>query len=266
MRRSRRRLRRRFTSAVQRRSPRLRRASLGLLLAVVALISSGAHVGGPIAKERAFRPVEEPELGGPIPGRGEPAAYVWRATWLHASPDGLPLKRVAARTEFGSRRVLSIVDRRGPWVGVIAAELRNGQVGWLDARRFTRLLRVSHTIDVDLSERRAVVRRLGRQVKTFRVAVGTPNTPTPTGRFAVTDKLLTGQPSGPYGCCAVALTAHQPKVPQGWGGGDRVAIHATPSPGSIGQAASLGCLRADTKVMRRLIKEIPLGAPVQVRR
>ena len=99
----------------------------------------------------------------------------------------------------------------------------------------------------------------------FPVAVGGPGTPTPTGRFAVTDKLLTEDPSSPYGCCILALSAHQPHTVQGWGGGDRIAIHATDLPETIGSAASLGCLRAPAADVRRLVRSVPLGTVVTIR-
>ena len=62
----------------------------------------------------------------------------------------------------------------------------------------------------------------------------------------------------------LALTGHQPLIPQGWGGGDRIAIHATPSPETIGHAASTGCLRTTNAVMRRLVRRVPLGTRVYV--
>jgi lipoprotein-anchoring transpeptidase ErfK/SrfK len=102
-------------------------------------------------------------------------------------------------------------------------------------------------------------------VARFPVAVGGSATPTPTGRFAVTDKLLTGNTASPYGCCIIALSARQTRTPQGWGGGDRVAIHTTDKPGTIGSAASLGCLRAPEDAMRRILRAVPLGTVVTIR-
>jgi lipoprotein-anchoring transpeptidase ErfK/SrfK len=96
------------------------------------------------------------------------------------------------------------------------------------------------------------------------VAVGRPGTETPLGRFAVTDLLLTGRPDSPYGCCALALSGHQTKLLPGWPGGDRLAIHATPNPETVGKEASLGCMRAHTHDIRALMRRVPLGAPVVV--
>ena len=85
------------------------------------------------------------------------------------------------------------------------------------------------SIHVDRSARRLTLRRKGRAVRSFPVAVGRPGTETPTGRFAVTDKLHPDDPGSPYGCCLLALSGHQTKLIDGWPGGDRLAIHATPN-------------------------------------
>jgi lipoprotein-anchoring transpeptidase ErfK/SrfK len=104
----------------------------------------------------------------------------------------------------------------------------------------------------------------GRIVARYKVAIGAPASPTPTGRFAVTDRLKTGDPSGPYGCCIVALSAKAPHAIQGWNGGDRIAIHSTPETWSIGQAISHGCLRLTLAQGRWLLAHIPLGTPTLI--
>ena len=92
-----------------------------------------------------------------------------------------------------------------------------------------------------------------------------PGSETPTGRFAVTDK-LSGPRFGPYyGCCILALNGKQPNLPAGWQGGNRLAIHGTNSPGTIGAAASAGCLRAGDADLRLLMRRVPLGTPVFIR-
>jgi hypothetical protein len=62
-------------------------------------------------------------------------------------------------------------------------------------------------------------------VRSFRVGIGAPGTPTPVGRFAVTDELKGAGYSPVYGCCILALSAHQTRLSSGWTGGDRIAIH-----------------------------------------
>jgi lipoprotein-anchoring transpeptidase ErfK/SrfK len=147
---------------------------------------------------------------------------------------------------------------------VLSDHVANSRAAWIPAAA-AELLHEPYRLDVDISARRLTVRRDGRVVRRIGVAVGKPGTATPTGRFAVTDTLRIGSGYPQYGCCALALTARQPDVPQGWGGGDRIAIHGTTAEGSIGSAASNGCLRARNADMRWLIRTVTLGAPVRIR-
>src|ERR1043166_6515482 len=100
------------------------------------------------------------------------------------------------------------------------------------------------------------VRVGARVVASGRVGIGAPGTPTPIGRFAVTDKLDGAAYSPVYGCCILALSAHQTHLQGAWTGGDRIAIHG----GSTAGAVSNGCLHASTGALRYLMRAVPLGA------
>ena len=104
-----------------------------------------------------------------------------------------------------------------------------------------------------------------RTVARWKIAVGAPASPTPTGTFQVTDRLHTGDPSGPYGCCVLALSAVAPHAIQGWSGGNRVAIHSTPETSSIGLPVSHGCMRLTLAQGAWLLRHIPLGTPAEIR-
>ena len=154
--------------------------------------------------------------------------------------------------------------QRGTWLGVATEELANGRLGWV-RQKDVKLLRETWQVRVDLSQRRGVLYHQGKRYAAFPLAVGTPTYATPTGRFGVTDRLDTGGAGSPYGCCVLALTGHQPHVPQDWPGGDRIAIHGTNDPASVGTAASHGCLRASERTIRMLMAKVPLGAQVVIR-
>ncbi len=191
-------------------------------------------------------------------------ARVIRRTRLRATPGGRVIARIGRRTEFGSVRVLGVTGSRGRWLRVVATERRDGRAGWIPASA-ARIGATDYAIHVDRSARRLVLRRGSRVVARFAVAVGRPGTETPLGRFAVTDKLRPARADSPYGCCAIALSGHQPKLLPGWPGGDRLAIHATPQLETIGTAASLGCVRGRPADLRRLMRRVPLGTPVFIR-
>ena len=167
-------------------------------------------------------------------------AIVRRAVPLRqGAPNGRVLARAYRSTEFGSTRVMSIAKPRGPWLGVVATEMPNGKLAWVHMKNAgLSFRRHAYSLHADLSGRRLELRRGGRLIRRISVAIGRPGSETPTGRFAVTDKLRGGNYGPYYGCCILALNAHQPKLPAGWQGGNRIAIHGTDSPGTIGSPAS----------------------------
>jgi lipoprotein-anchoring transpeptidase ErfK/SrfK len=199
-----------------------------------------------------------------LPPRPPFGAQLARRTVLRASPGGRVILALGMRTGYGSARVMAVVGRRGRWLAVLSPHVPNSRPGWIRADSAT-LLHEPYTLHVDLSARELVVRHDGRAVRRVTVAVGRPGTTTPTGHFAVTDRLRITGGRGAYGCCALALSGRQPSVPQGWSGGDRIAIHGTSNAATLGTPASSGCLRAGDRDMRWLLAKIPLGAPVRVR-
>jgi hypothetical protein len=194
---------------------------------------------------------------------GQPIAVLARATVLRSSPGGRPLAKLLPHTEWRSPRVLPALGAPHGWLRVMAADLANGGTGWIPAGA-AGLTWSPWKVRASLSRREVEVLDRGRVVRRFPVAIGRPATPTPIGRFAVTDKLYIGGPSA-YGCCAIALTGHQPHIEPGWRGGDRLAIHGTDSPGTIGAAASFGCLRASDADARWLVRRLYLGTIVEIR-
>jgi hypothetical protein len=202
----------------------------------------------------------------PVRGPSYPIANVRQghSVALHASPGGRVVDRVGDRTEFGSVRVFWIERTSGAWFGVPVPELPDGRPAWIrDDRLALDLSQTRFWIDADVSSRRLELHYGKRTLDTFPVSVGSPSSPTPLGDYAVTDGLV-GRGLGPwYGCCVLALSGHQPNLPAGWIGGNRMAIHGTP--GSIGGATSHGCLRASDPDMISLFARVPLGTPVFIR-
>lgn len=241
------------------------RRRIALALAAIACAGVAAVLvlrGGDEPAQRPPPPPPRGEDGERV--RGPYGARVIRRTQLRSRPGGPVVRSLGRHTGYGSDRVLAVVKRRGPWLGVLSDHLPNSRVGWIPAENVT-LQHVPYTLHVDLSKRVLVVHREGRAVRRITVAIGRPGTTTPTGRFAVTDllRIPSGHPA--YGCCALALTGRQPNVPQGWSGGDRLAIHGTVNEATLGTPASSGCLRASDRDMRWLLRRTPLGAPVRIR-
>ena len=260
-------------------------AAVGAVLTILARPASGqdtqpdvapapAAVPRPVvaaeAVERAPLRAPDPSAVAPAP-TPDPSAVILRPAGgstivVRSRPRGPVVARLDGRTEFGSPTTLAVAAQRGRWFGVVTTHVANGRLGWVDPRESA--VRTSATrvrIVIDLSERRLVVRRGGEVVRRMTVAIGRASSPTPVGRFAVTDKLAGSRYGSYYGCCVLALSAHQPNLPPGWTGGDRIAVHGTNDPSSIGAADSAGCPRASAEDMRVLMRVVPLGALVVVR-
>jgi lipoprotein-anchoring transpeptidase ErfK/SrfK len=238
----------------------------------VALAGADSATGGSARESVAssIQAAQQAAAGARAAATPPPAEIVQvhpgRTVALRARPNGPTVVDVAHATEFGSPQTLGVVRRRGHWLGVTTPALPNGRVGWVDGRDpAIDLARTRWAIHADVSRRRIVLRRDGHTIRRLDVAVGRPESPTPTGRFAVTDKLSGDRFAPYYGCCVLAISATQPNTPPGWTGGNRMAIHGTSDPSSIGAAASAGCLRAADGDLRVLIDRVPLGTPVVIR-
>ncbi|HEY2772274.1 MAG TPA: L,D-transpeptidase [Solirubrobacteraceae bacterium] len=252
-----------------------RRWPLAAAVVVVALvpiiagvaITSATVRAAPSAnpyKPAAQIPTPSPSAGSSLPsGPGSLVALVRHSTTMHTSPRGRTFAKLPTKTEFGSPQALWVRAHRGNWLGVVSPLAGNGKLGWIP-RSAVSLARESWELRVSLGRRQLTVLNNGKTQKRYTVAVGRPTAPTPTGSFAVTDRLDTGDPAGPYGCCILALSAKSPHAIQGWGGGDRIAIHSTPETSSIGLPVSHGCMRLSLAEGRWLLGHIPLGTPTVI--
>lgn len=215
------------------------------------------------ALPNATLPAERPDRTGQ---REEPvrrmAGLVQRRTVLRAAPGGRRIATMGPTTRFGGRQSLAVVARRGDWLAVLHPRMPNGRAGWIP-RDAVSVVRARWEIEIDRSERVARVRYDGRFAARFGVAVGRPSSPTPVGRFAITDRIRT-RGSSPYGCCILALSGRQGRLPQGWTGGDRLALHGSPSD-AVGGSVSSGCVRMRERHLRWLMRRVPVGTRVDVR-
>jgi hypothetical protein len=179
------------------------------------------------------------------------------------APGSRTLAVAGWRTPFGSVRRLRVVEQRGNWYAVESDALGNGVVGWVPSTARVRPVRIRMQVEADLSTRLVIVRRDGHVVLRRRVSIGAPASPTPSGRFHVSDRI--GGRRWGLGCCIVVLSGTQPRLPSGWSGGNRLAIHGRPrSAAPVGAVTSAGCLHATESTLRALVRLLPLGTPVVI--
>jgi hypothetical protein len=220
-----------------------------------------ATITVPDAAPEPVRPAPKPEPTFSV-ARVKPGHTVA----LRTKPRGRVLASVAATTEFGSKTTLAVAARRGPWVGLTSTDLPNGKLGWVRSTDPSLKAHATHfSLRIDLSRRKLELRDGRKVLRRATVGIGRPGSPTPTGRFSITDKLQGATYGSFYGCCILALSGHQTNTPAGWQGGDRLAIHGTDNPASIGVPSSAGCLHADAEDLKIRMRQVPLGTPVFIR-
>lgn len=265
-----------------RRTGRTRRILIAAVLFACAL--SPLEVGSILSSARAMTfPDGGNAIAGPIvvspgmplelgaePPRPERTRHllveIERALSITARPGG---GRVLGTMPAGSRyyAVPTVA-----WVRHLSRDFRYGLVdvpyvagraqGWIALRG----LSTSHTgirVEADLSEHRITVRRGDDVLFHAPAATGAPASPTPPGRYFVTDRVPFPAGSS-LGTFAFGISGIQSRLPAGWSGGDQLAIHGTNAPWSIGRSASAGCLRVSEQILDRLRPLLRLGTPVVI--
>lgn len=112
----------------------------------------------------------------------------------------------------------------------------------------------------------------GKVTTTYRVAVGMPKYPTPTGRFAVDRKEKNPVWNVPDSKWAGDLAGktipggdpRNPLVARWVGISGSVGFHGTKELGSLGTPASHGCVRMDPKDVIELYDRVEVGTPILI--
>ena len=190
-------------------------------------------------------------------GDGEVVRPV-RMLALYAAPGRRPFAKIGP-SQIGPTW-LPVVERRGAWSKVLLPSRPNGSSGWL---RTSNLDRAStpYLIRVHLGSRELELISDDQVVGTWPVAIGAPETPTPTGRTFLHGSIT--DPNQPYSPVILPLGSHSATLDSYGGGPGTVALHTWPDPDVFGQAVSHGCIRVPAEALERLM-EVPLGTLVLV--
>ncbi|HWY18682.1 MAG TPA: L,D-transpeptidase [Solirubrobacteraceae bacterium] len=198
-------------------------------------------------------------------------AVLLTAHGTHRAPDaGSPQSVLmpARRPITGEQTTLPVIARSigaggVRWLDVMLPGRPNGSTGWI-AQQGTRPLVTPWRIVVDLAARRVSLYGNGRMARSFQAVVGKPSTPTPTGRFFVEEmvQMQAGEAGGPY---ALALSARSNVLREFEGGPGQIGIHGRDNlGGTLGTAASHGCVRVATASIDWLAARIGPGTPVTI--
>jgi len=175
-----------------------------------------------------------------------------------------PMLTMPHTTLLGTITVLEVVE--GPtdgWALVRLPVRPNGTQGWVRAEDLM-LYVVDSKVEIDLSDRTLTYYEGGEEVLSTAVAVGSDRNPTPVGEFFVTDNVTLANPGSPWGPHAFGISARSDTITEYNGGDGIIGIHGTNRPASIGNAASLGCVRVPNEVITTLHEIVPIGTPVEI--
>jgi len=116
---------------------------------------------------------------------------------------------------------------------------------------------------VSIPERKLVLVADGRVVKVYRVAVGARVSPSPRGEFRIAVRI----PEATYYHAGLVIpSGEQSPIGTRWIGLDQAGygIHGTNAPGSIGRAASHGCIRMRNRDAEELFEMVRVGDVVEI--
>lgn len=188
----------------------------------------------------------------PRPGLDAAGANVAPGGWTYRNP-----------TYFGNPLTFMVTRQEGEWLQVQLLARPNEQTGWIKASDVT-LSTHSYDIVLSLDQRYLWVYDGDQKIAETDVVVGTPGSPTPTGRYYVTEKLPQKWSGGSYGPWIMPTSAYSESLDKFDGGLPQVALHGTNIPQYLGQAVSNGCIRLPNEVISQLAGVLPAGTPIAI--
>jgi lipoprotein-anchoring transpeptidase ErfK/SrfK len=185
---------------------------------------------------------------------------------VFAAPgDATPVTTLANPTATDGQLVFLIDGiAQGGWLEALLPVKPNGATGWIRASDVA-LASNPYRIVVRLRSHRVTVFKQDDVVLRAPIAVGKQQTPTPGGRYYLTQLFEPPNPDGPYGPFAYSLSGFSEVLETFQGGDAIIGIHGTNQPDLVGQDVSHGCIRMRNDQITRLSKILPLGTPVSIR-
>ncbi|HEY8001041.1 MAG TPA: L,D-transpeptidase/peptidoglycan binding protein [Solirubrobacterales bacterium] len=179
-----------------------------------------------------------------------------------AGHDGVAVDEAALRT-----RIESVVQRTSDRTVSVPVKTVEPEVTKADlAARYPTYL------TVDESSFTLTLFKDLKVAETYTVAVGQPAYPTPTGLYSIQSKQVDPVWSVPNSDWAGELagtvvqggTAENPLKARWMGITDGAGIHGTDDVGSLGSAASHGCVRMSVPDVEALYDQVPVGTPIYI--
>jgi lipoprotein-anchoring transpeptidase ErfK/SrfK len=185
---------------------------------------------------------------------------------VHSAPNGPTTLTLTSPLPEGTPLTLlltpSITQTGGGWLQVFLPTKPNGSTGWIPANE-VKIQGDPYRLVVNQSTHELNIYNFDNLVRSYPVAVGAPDTPTPLGTYYITELLKTTNP-GVYGDYAYGLSGHSPTLTDFDGYDAEIGLHGTGDPSSIGHSVSHGCVRLNNADVDALVPLLPLGTPIEI--
>ena len=185
---------------------------------------------------------------------------------VYAEPSTTSTKitQLSPLTEYKFARTVLVTEQRDGWVKAILPIRPNNTEGWIAASSVT-LSTTNYEIEINLANHTLVLNDSGKPVMEFSVALGTTETPTPVGRFYITDPIdLTKKLDPIYGAYALGMSGYSEVLTSFRGGPGQLAIHGGMWESQARTNPSNGCIRMLNDQIVQLASVVPLGTPIVI--
>jgi len=129
----------------------------------------------------------------------------------------------------------------------------------------------SRRLELSISQRKVTLFEQDQALKSYPVAVGKAGWGTPVGDHVVKTKVVNPPWQSPFEGKSVVIPGGASDNPLGtrwlgfWTNGKNwIGFHGTPNRGSVGSAASHGCVRMFDEHIQELFELVSVGTPVKV--
>ncbi len=159
--------------------------------------------------------------------------------------------------------VVVVLENQGDWMKVLITARPNHTTGWIKAEDVT-IAATDYRMELDLSTYHLKVFKGPDLFVETDVAIGKDSTPTPTGRFFVTEKIKNQTDTGVYGAWTMPINGYSEVLDLFDNGLPQIAFHGTNQPELIGSKASNGCVRIPNDAVTKIANAIPAGTPIDI--
>ena len=211
-----------------------------------------ASLSGAISDEQSTTYWAYTVKAGPV--RSAPSARARQVDTVHLwTEDGFPEDYLVLAQEVYPHQT---------WFEIRLPGRPNGRTGWVPEQALGALHVTHKHLVVNERFKRLTLYLWGRKLFSAPIGIGTPSTPTPTGRYWVRETFVV-RPADPfYGPFAFGTSDYS--TLSEWPHGGVVGIHGTNEPQLIPGSPSHGCIRMKDSDVSRLWALLPVGTPVTI--